>query len=109
MSRFVTRHGRRFEVETLETGAAPAPRRKRAPAKETFAQIPHQRGMKLYEQIGGAPWVIMLELDQLIFKSFGKNPVRLTNQAFEAVGMPRSTKLRALRQLEGSCRGVGWN
>ena len=88
MSRYVTRHGRRFEVETLETGAAPA-RRKRAPAKETFAKIPHNRGVALYAQIGGAPWVILLELDRLIFKSFGRNPVHLANQNLKAVGMSR--------------------
>jgi hypothetical protein len=99
MSRYVTRHGRRFEVETLETGAAPA-RRKRAPAKETFAKIPHNRGVALYAQIGGAPWVILLELDHLIFKSFGRNPVHLANQNLKAVGMSRTAKRKALHQLQ---------
>jgi hypothetical protein len=96
---FVVRHGRRIEVETLDTGAAPA-RRKRAPAKETFARIPHDRGMKLYGQVGGAPWIILLELDRLIFKSFGRNPVRLANQNLKAAGMSRTAKRKALRQLQ---------
>jgi hypothetical protein len=56
--------------------------------------------MKLYGRIDGAAWIILLELDRLIFKSFGQNPVRLTNQNLAAVGMPRNTKSKALRQLQ---------
>jgi hypothetical protein len=96
---YVVRHGKRIEVETLETGAAPA-RRKRAPTKGTFAKIPHDRGIALFGRIDGAAWVILLELDRLIFKSFGQNPVRLTNHTLKAVGMPRNSKWKALRQLE---------
>ena len=62
---YVVRHGKRIEVETLETVAPPA-RRRRVRVKETFARIPHQRGMELYGRIGGAAWVILLELDRLI-------------------------------------------
>ena len=68
---YVVRQGKRIKVGTIGT-AVPA-RRKRAPAKETFARIPHERGMELYGRIGGAAWVILLELDRLIFKSFGRN------------------------------------
>jgi hypothetical protein len=56
--------------------------------------------MKLYKRIDGAAWVVLLELDRLIFKAYGRNPVRLANQGLAAVGMIRSTKLRALRQLQ---------
>jgi hypothetical protein len=70
----VVRQGKRIEVETIET-AVPAPRR-RTPTRETFARIPHKRGMELYGRIHGAAWIILLELDRLIFKSFGRNPVR---------------------------------
>jgi hypothetical protein len=98
---YVVRHGKRIEVETLETVAPPA-RPRRVRVKETFARIPHQRGMELYGRIGGAAWVILLELDRLIYKSFGRNPVRLANHNLEAVGMPRNTKWKALRQLEAA-------
>jgi hypothetical protein len=94
----VVRQGKRIEVETIGT-AVPA-RRKRAPAKETFARIPHKRGMELYEHIGGAAWVILLELDRLIFKSFGRNPIRLANHNLDAVGVSRNAKSKALRQLQ---------
>ena len=97
---FIIRHGRRIEVETLDTAAPRARAHKRTSAKETFAQIPHDRAMKLYGKINGAAWTILFELDRVIFKAYGRNPVRLTNQAFEAIGMVHSTKLRAPRQLE---------
>jgi hypothetical protein len=89
---FVVRHGKQIEVETLET-AAPRARRKRAPAGETFALIPHDRGMRLYGQISGAAWIILLELDRLIFKAYGRNPVRLANQNLEAAGMSRNASI----------------
>ena len=56
--------------------------------------------MELYGRIDGAAWVILLELDRLIFKSFGRNPVRLANHVLEAVGMSRNAKWKALRQLQ---------
>jgi hypothetical protein len=94
----VIRHGRRIEIETI-TPTAP-PHHKRVRAKETFARIPHELGMKLYGRIDGAAWIILLELDRLIFKSYGQNPVHLTNQNLAVVGMPRNTKSKALRQLQ---------
>jgi hypothetical protein len=99
MGRYVVRQGRRIEVETLEI-AAPPTRRKRVRIEETFARIPHKRGIALHGRISASAWIVLLELDRLIFESYGCNPVRLTNQALEAVGMSRSTKLKALRQLE---------
>jgi DNA-binding transcriptional ArsR family regulator len=55
--------------------------------------------MELYGRIHGAAWIILLELDRLIFKSFGRNPVRLANHNLEAVGVSRNAKSKALRQL----------
>ena len=97
---YVVRHGKRIEVETVEATTAQQARRKRAQAKETFARIPHERGMRLYGRIGGAAWVVLLELDRLIFKSYGKNPVRLSN--YGLAGMSRNAKWKALRQLEAA-------
>jgi hypothetical protein len=99
---YVVRHGRRIEVEILDLGTPPPRRRKPASTKETLARIPHDRGMKLYGRIDGAAWVVLLELDHLIFKSFGRNPVRLSNHALRAVGMSRDGKQAALRQLEAA-------
>ena len=70
-------------------------------AKETFARIPHERGLKLYGRIGAAAWAVLIELDRQILKP-RKNPIHLTNQNLEAVGMSRSTKKKALRQLQNA-------
>jgi hypothetical protein len=96
----VVRHGRRIEINTIELPTAPGRRQKRASTEETFARIPHERGMKLYKHINRAAWVILLELDRLIFKSFGHNPVLLGNQNLKAVGINRKTKWTALRELQ---------
>jgi hypothetical protein len=98
MSSYVVRHGKRIEIETLKTVASP-PRRGMRGDKETFARIPHNKGMRLYG-IDGAAWVVLLELDRLIFKAYGRNPVKLGNESLKDIGMPRNTKWKALRQLQ---------
>jgi hypothetical protein len=73
---------------------------RRTRIKETFARIPHDRGLELYRRIGSAAWVILIELDRLILKGRGRNPVRLTNQNLRAIGLTQGNKARALKQLE---------
>ena len=98
--RYVYAHGKRVEV--LDGTPPLRGRRKRAPNGETFAKIPHERALKLYGYVSAAALIILFELDRLIFKSFGQNPVRLSNHKLAAIGMVRSTKLKALRQLQGA-------
>jgi hypothetical protein len=71
---------------------------RRRPAKEHFARIPHKRGLALYG-MSGAAWTLLVALDQQIFKTH-KNPVSMPNRVLKAIGMGRSTKQRALHQLE---------
>jgi hypothetical protein len=73
---------------------------KRARSEETFARIPHHRGLRLYKKIDAAAWVILIELDRLILTSKGQNPIPLTNQRLYDIGMSRNAKFKALRQLE---------
>jgi DNA-binding transcriptional ArsR family regulator len=89
-----------FDVDALKiNGKLPTNKRKGRPrTKEYFARIPHKRGLALYG-ISGAAWAVLIELDQQIFITH-KNPVRLANKNLGAVGMSRSTKQRALRQLQ---------
>jgi hypothetical protein len=71
--------------------------------KETFARIPHDRAHALAcHGIGGPAWVILIELDRLIFIGRGRNPVRLTNHRLKAAGISSHVKSRALRQLEAA-------
>jgi hypothetical protein len=89
-----------FDVDALKINGKLStdkrPRRRRT--KEYFARIPHKRGLELYKHLGGAAWAVLIEIDRQILKR-GKNPIRLTNQNLEKVGMTRSTKSKALRQL----------
>jgi hypothetical protein len=50
--------------------------------------------------IGGAGWLIVVEIDRLILKGRGRNPVRLTNHRMQQLGISRQSKQYYLRQLE---------
>ena len=67
---------------------------------ETFARFPHDRALALYPHIGGPAWALLVELDRLILKGRGKNPVKLSSARMNAAGLNRHARLRALRQLE---------
>ena len=67
---------------------------------ETFARIPHARAVELARhRVSGPAWFILVELDRLILKGRGRNPVRMSNRNLRAAGIPRNTKTRALHQL----------
>jgi len=73
---------------------------RRARSGETFARIPHDRGLRLYGHVSGAAWVILIELDRLILTSKARNPIPLDHERLFGVGMTRSTIHKALRQLQ---------
>jgi hypothetical protein len=80
--------------------AIPAVAAKRARSAETFARFPHERALALPASISNAGWKILVELDRLMLKGRGRNPVRLTNHRLRELGIGRMTKQRQLRQLE---------
>ena len=81
--------------------------RRRPRLTETFARIPHDKGFALYRHIGGATWVLLFELDRLILKGRGRNPVKLSGARMNAAGLNRNSRRRALHRLEavGGCSG----
>jgi hypothetical protein len=79
---------------------APGTSERRQRATETFARIPHDRARTLYRKIGGPAWLILVELDRLIFKSRGRNPVKLPGALLQEAGLSRYARWRGLRQLE---------
>ena len=81
--------------------AMPAVATKRARTSETFARIPHDRAAALRD-IGGVGWLILVEIDRLILKSRGRNPVRLTNHRMHQLGISRQSKRYYLRKLEAA-------
>lgn len=81
--------------------AMPAVATKRARTTETFARIPHDRAAAL-RYIGGIGWLILVEIDRLILKGRGRNPVRLTNHRMQELGINRESKRYHLRRLEAA-------
>jgi hypothetical protein len=79
--------------------SAAAPRRRQR-TTETFARVPHDRALALYRRIGGPAWVLLVELDRLILKGRGRNPVTLSSPQLKAIGFSRHSRRSALRQLE---------
>jgi hypothetical protein len=79
--------------------ATPAQRRKQA--KETFARIPHDKALELYQlKISGPAWQVLIELDRIILKARGQNPVRFWSPRLRAAGLKDQVRARALWHLE---------
>ena len=73
---------------------------RRARSIETFARIPHDRALELSRQhrLSGTAWVVLIELDRLILKHRGQNPVRFVSSRLREAGLTSHTRTRALRQ-----------
>ena len=82
--------------------AAPAFQgQRRQRSVETFARIPHDRGLALsHQNLSGAAWALLIVLDRLILEGRGRNPVKLTHRCLKTAGVSRWTAKRALRSLE---------
>jgi hypothetical protein len=92
---------RTFDLESLRVAVPPLspPGRKRS--LETFARIPHDKGLALcrHHRLGSAAWAVLLELDRLILKRRGQNPVKFISSRLREAGFKEQTRARALRQL----------
>ena len=88
-----------FEDLNQLRGELAAPQR-RLRATETFARIPHDKGLAL--NVSGTAWRVLIELDRLILKAGGRNPVPLSSKRLRAIGLKAGTRMRALRQLEAT-------
>ena len=76
--------------------------RRRPRLKETFTLIPHDCAQALARRrIGGPAWVILIELDRLILKERGRNPVQLTNHRLKDAGIIGNVKTRAAASARG--------
>jgi hypothetical protein len=76
----------------------PGQRRQRIP--ETFARIPHDKALRL--KISGTAWKVLIELDRIILKGRGQNPVRFWSPRLRALGIRGNYRTRILRQLEAA-------
>jgi hypothetical protein len=76
---------------------------RRQRAAETFARIPHERAYALYKHgVSAAAWMLLVELDRLVLKARGRNPVLLWSSALRDLGVSHRTRARALRELEAA-------
>lgn len=99
--RTVTAHGRTFEAETLDTGAAPA--RKPRGARRRFTQVP-----QLWEEtlgkahVSGSTYAVALVLifEATMLKFYGREPiVTLTDARLRSVGVGSRGKKNAVLKL----------
>jgi hypothetical protein len=87
------------DLAQLQADMAVPLRRQRT--AETFARIPHDRAFALYRQrISPTAWLVLIELDQLLLKAGGKNPIRFWSSRLRAAGVTHGNRMRALHQLE---------
>lgn len=76
---------------------------RRARSEQTFARIPHDRALELHRyKISSAAWMVLIELDRIILKARGSNPVKFWSPRLRSIGLIRGNRSRALRQLEAA-------
>jgi hypothetical protein len=81
---------------------------RRGRSSKTFARIPHDKALEFFSRTsrhwraGGDAWLVLTELDRLILKSGGLNPVKLSSPRLNAVGIHSFRRMRALRLLEAA-------
>ena len=95
ITRFVYRHGRRIEVETLNPDPVPVRRR----PKPSFVQIPLELAARAAKATGGQRMLAWMLILHRCWKEKTKT-VPVTNNMLHEYGIDRKVKVRALRQLE---------
>jgi|SRR5208337_274867 len=68
-------------------------------ARAKFVQLPYELTIRAAGELRNAQLAVLVELTHLRFKMH-QNPVPLSNNALQAVGIRRDVKLRALQQLQ---------
>jgi hypothetical protein len=91
-----------FEAPPPATPPEGPLRTKRAHETETFARIPHDRALELYKRLDGAAWVVLIELDHIVFSRRHRNPVTFWSKRLRDIKLTQHTRYRALRQLEAA-------
>jgi hypothetical protein len=87
------------DLDQLRDDLKPALQR-RPRSQETFARIPHDKALAL--KISGTAWKVLVELDRIILKGRGQNPVRFWSPRLRKAGITTHKRAYALRQLEAA-------
>jgi hypothetical protein len=89
------------DLDQLRAYQSDAGPRRRQRSMETFARIPHDKAIGLYpHRLSNAAWVTLIELDRIILKHRGQNPVKFVSSRLRKIGLKGQTRARALRRLE---------
>jgi len=99
LTRFVTRDGKRIEVETLVFEAQPSKARRRE--ADLFSKMPLQWSNAAARAIGSHQCFVLIWLLHLAWKSKSAT-FSLSNTALARYGVSRETKRRALAKLEAA-------
>jgi hypothetical protein len=97
LTRFETRHGRTFEVETLPSKAAPSKTRQRE--ADLFVKVPLQWADAATKAIGSRQCFILIWLLHIAWKT-KSTTFTLSNEALVRYGISREVKRKALDALE---------
>ena len=88
------------DLDRLRADQRAAKPQRRQRSVETFARIPHDKALALYRhRLSNAAWVALIELDRIILKHRGQNPVKFISSRLRKIGLKGQTRARALRQL----------
>jgi hypothetical protein len=87
------------DIDKLKSDLVSPPAR-RTRSTETFARIPHDKALALHQyRLNSAAWMVLIELDRLILKRRGQNPVRFVSARLCTAGVKQKVRASALRQL----------
>ena len=94
---YVIRHGRRIEVETLDTGLKPQPK----PTSSTFVKLPLEWAVKATKATGTPRALVWILLQHRAWKTKSRT-FSLSNDVLRGCGISRYVKRHALQQLEAA-------
>jgi hypothetical protein len=96
-TRYITRHGRRFEVETLDTGIRP-----RLPKRKKFAIIPLDKdwGYRAMTAAGRGAAIVLHAL--FIQKTTERGDVPITAALLRRLGITRKLRGSTINRLVGA-------
>jgi hypothetical protein len=97
------------KVKVRQVIGSPRVAAKKTKLAGTWAQIPHDRGLKLAQRLGNSVLAVLLALEQAVHHA-RSNRVKLTNNLFKQYGLARQSKNRGLRLLaEAGVVTIEWD
>jgi hypothetical protein len=103
--RWVTAHGKTFEVETIETPGVTARKTRKTKQEKEFAIVPLKWAATIAKETEAQRTLVWIVLLYLSFKARSKTFL-VSNATMARYGISHDTKTRALKDLEAIGRVV---